>query len=97
MIQLPVIEIGKKYLWKQRVEERDCPSCGHVSGSNNHGKENVVIITSGIAPFILVCTICGYEEYCDASYYGGQIEGEEKDIGYAIPYTQLQEIKENGL
>ncbi len=88
---IPEIVIGKKYLWRGAVQERVCPGCGYIPGSNSVGQQMVVTVVS--VPAYIRCFKCGARRYDIEGYYScipqnsrGQYQG--------IPYTQLEEIEE---
>ena len=88
---IPEIEIGKKYLWRSSPIELLCDTCGanRGNGRGDFAIECTVIETGNTRSR---CKSCGaIHELMEGWHWVKAVEGEE--VGY-VPYTQLEEIKE---
>ncbi len=88
-------EVGKKYLWRVTPIEDECPKCGISTGVDYY--ETVFHVTVNYPNPRMTCGYegCDYEYPLIEGWYsctiiGGEMDGED----YAVPYTQLHEIKE---
>ncbi len=87
---IPAIEIGKKYLWREKPTEDACPRCGNVTGQAVNVPE-IVTVSQLLLGDQAECESCHLKRPFTEGWYGVE---DKYGNRWAVPYTQLEEIQE---
>ena len=91
---IPKIEIGKRYLMRQRVSEDPCPQCGALSNSGNPYLGQGIIVTAmeNMDGAEQECDDCGFVDLLPSGYFRVAIDDHPDNCDNCAAYTALSRL-----
>src|SRR3990167_6848926 len=88
---IPVIEIGRQYLWRQAACELSCKKCGWTFGEGSNGKKVIVTILQDMKGLLGYCPKCYYSLVLPEGFYKTNLVAKD-GMFFDVPYTQLSRL-----